>query len=200
MAVLRPADTLSKPLPATTVSLLTRSSNLSDIEFGVRSAENSVVSGNLNLNITPAGNPGSFLAEESITITNGARYSLYLTGLPGQLVGFLLRDGARRLSTHALLRVYQGAARLNTLDFYLISTGSDIALLSPSLSSIVYTGTTGYQSVTPDIYDLVFTLPGSKTIVAGPLRQDLSALGIYDAVTTDTSQTDIADLLFYEDE
>jgi hypothetical protein len=173
---------------------------VSDIEFGVRSAENNIESGNLNLNITPAGNSGSFLAEESITILNGARYSLYLTGLPGQLVGFLLRDSARRVSTHALLRVYQGAARLNTLDFYLIPTGSDIALLSPSISSIVYTGATGYQLVTPDIYDLVFTLPGSKTIVAGPLRQDLSALGIYDAVTTDTSQTDIADLLFYEDE
>jgi len=173
---------------------------VSDIEFGARSAGNSIASGSLNLNITPAGNPGSFLAEESITILNGARYSLYLTGLPGQLVGFLLRDSARRLSTHALLRVYQGAARLNTLDFYLVPSGSDIALLSPTLSSFVYTGATGYLLVAPGIYDLVFTLPGSKTIVAGPLRQDLNALGIYDAVTTDTSQTDIADLLFYQDQ
>ena len=173
---------------------------LSGIEFGDRSAPNEIASGNLNLNITPAGNPGSFFAEEEISLLKGERYSLYLTGLPGQLVGFLLRDTARRVSTHALLRVYQGAARLNTLDFYLVPSGSDIALLSPSLPSLVYTGATGYQLVTPDIYDLVFTLPGSKTVVAGPLRQDLSALGIYDAVTTDTSQTDIADLLFFKDE
>ncbi len=173
---------------------------LSGIEFGDRSVPNEVASGNLNLNITPAGNPGSFLAEEEINLLKGERYSLYLTGLPGQLVGFLLRDTARRLSTHALLRVYQGAARLNTLDFYLVPTGSDIALLSPSLPSLPYTAVTGYQLVTPDVYDLVFTLPGSKTIVAGPLLQDLSALRIYDAVTTDTSQTDTADLLFFKDE
>lgn len=173
---------------------------LSGIEFGDRSAPNEIASGNLNLNITPVGNPGSFLAEEEISMLKGARYSLYLTGLPGQLVGFLLRDTARRVSTHALLRVYQGAARLNTLDFYLVPPGSDIALLSPSLPSLPYTAVTGYQLVTPDIYDLVFTLPGSKTIVAGPLRQELSALGIYDAVTTDTTQTDIAGLLFFKDE
>ena len=173
---------------------------LSGIEFGDRSAPNEIASGNLNLNITPVGNPGSFLAEEEISMLKGARYSLYLTGLPGQLVGFLLRDTARRVSTHALLRVYQGAARLNTLDFYLVPPGSDIALLSPSLPSLPYTAVTGYQLVTPDIYDLVFTLPGSKTIVAGPLRQELSALGIYDAVTTDTTQTDIASLLFFKEE
>lgn len=172
----------------------------SGIAFGDRSAPAEIASGNLSLNITPAGNPGSFLAEEEISLLKDERYSLYLTGLPGQLVGFLLGDSARRLSTHALLRVYQGAARLDTLDFYLVPTGSDIALLSPSVPSLAYTGATGFQLVTPGIYDLVFTLPGTKTIVAGPLRQDLNALGIYDGVTTDSAQTDIADLLFFSDE
>ncbi len=170
------------------------------ISFAEKSAQTVVQSGLLNLNITPAGNPGSFLAEESITVLKGARYSLFLTGLPGQLIGFLLRDSARPISTHALLRVYQGSARIPSIDFYIVPPDSDISLLGASLPSIVYTGATGYQSIAPGDYDLVFTLPGTKTIVAGPTRVSLNSLAIYDIVTTDTVQTDIAGLLFFADE
>ena len=112
----------------------------------------------------------------------------------------MLTDQTRRLSTHAFLRLYQGSERVALVDFYLVPSGSDIALLSPTISSLGYTGSSGYQQVVPDTYDLIYTLPGTKTLVSGPLRADLNARGIYDAITADSIQTDVTQLLFFADE
>lgn len=172
----------------------------SGLTFGERSVPAIIISGEQNLNITPAGNPGSFLAEETINITKGNGHTFYLTGLPGQLDGILLRDGTRRLSTHAFLRSYQGAIRQGSIDLYLVAEGSDISLLSPNLASLPYTGATGYQPVVPGTYELVLTLPGTKTIIAEALSVDLKSFGIYDVVVADTVQTDRAQILFYADE
>ena len=173
---------------------------VSSLAFGERSGEKEVQPGVLNLNVTPEGNPGSFLAEETISVLKGGKYSFYLSGLPGQLNGFLLPDSTRRLVTHSLLRVYQGSARVSIVDFYVAPRDSDISLLSPTMVSLPYTSAAGYQQWIPGSYDLVFTLPGTKTIVGGPMQVELDALGIYDVVATDTSQTDRVDVLFFSDE
>jgi hypothetical protein len=167
-----------------------------NVAFGTRTEPAIVDDGELNLNVTPAGNPGVFLAEEQADLDKGGRYTLYLNGLPGQLTGVIIKDTPRQLATHARLRIYQAAARFGSLDFYLVSADSDISLVSPYLSSFAYTGSTGYFSVVPDSYDIIYTMPGTKTIVAGPLRRNLEAQQIYDVVTVDTAQTDRANILF----
>jgi len=79
-----------------------------------------------------------------------------------------------------------------------IPAGSDISLLSPTLASVSYTGASGFASFEPGDYDIVLTQPGGKTVIAGPLRAEFAANGIYDSIGTDSRQTDVAQLLFYE--
>ncbi|WP_156762876.1 hypothetical protein [Woeseia oceani] len=170
----------------------------SGLEFGTHSGEVSMQPDEINLNITPAGNPGSFLAEETVQLSDSQRYTLYLSGLPGQLDGVLATAGSRRLATHAKFRYYQGAARFSAVDLYVVPAASDISLLSPLLSSVPYTGMSGYLSLEPDMYDIVLTWPGTKTVVAGPLRVDLAARGVYETISADSQQTDVAQLLYFE--
>ncbi len=170
----------------------------SGLEFGTHSGEVSMQPDEINLNITPAGNPGSFLAEETVQLSDSQRYTLYLSGLPGQLDGVLATAGSRRLATHAKFRYYQGAARFSAVDLYVVPAASDISLLSPLLSSVPYTGMSGYLSLEPDMYDIVLTWPGTKTVVAGPLRVDLAARGVYETISADSQQTDVVQLLYFE--
>ena len=170
------------------------------LEFGVRSSRISIPDGELSLNITPTGVTSVFLEETTATIARGSGYTLYLHGLPGELDGVFLTDVTRPLITHARLRAYQAAARFGSLDLYVIEAGSDIALLSARVPSLAYTGATGYLSVVPGDYELVFTSPGTKTIVAGPFATQLDALGVYDVVAVDGVQTDRAEILFYVDD
>lgn len=168
-----------------------------DVSFG--HTAQTVADVDLYLNITPADYAGMFLAEEQIDLASGARYGLYLNGLPGQLSAVLLRDQTRRLALYARLRLYQAASRFGSLDAYLVAAGSDIALLSPYLSSLAYTGSTSYASIVPGTYEVYFTMPGTKTIVAGPLHADLEAGNLYDVVAVDTAQTDVADVLYFQE-
>ncbi|MEL7537206.1 MAG: DUF4397 domain-containing protein [Pseudomonadota bacterium] len=167
--------------------------------FAARSSPVELDVGERNLNITPAGDPGVFLTEEQVQISDNQRHTLYLTGLPGLLDGVLVTGSGRRLSTHARLRIYQGAARFASVDLYLAPRDGDIALLSASVPSLPYTGVTDYLTVEPDAYDIYYTEPGTKTVIAGPLPVDLEASGRYDLVTTDTAQTSLVDILFFED-
>jgi len=64
----------------------------------------------------------------------------FLSDLPDQLNGVAVGGVARRLSTHAILRLFQGAARFEALDTYFAPAGSDIALLATTVDRLAYTG------------------------------------------------------------
>jgi hypothetical protein len=102
-----------------------------------------VDAGTLNVNVTPADNPGVFLAERAFNAAQGSINRMYIVGLPGDLQAVLFSEDRRALSTHARLQVFHGATRFSAVDLYIVSTDVDISLIGPSYSSFIYGTSTG---------------------------------------------------------
>ena len=153
---------------------------------------------NLDVDVTPAGNPGVFLARKELSLTEGERATLFLlraangTGLDG----LKSTDHFRRLATHAQVRVLNGASR--ALDFYVVKTGSNIATLSPT-ASLGVVSSSGLQAFDPGRYDVVLKRRGTNTVVFGPRSVDLAGRGIYTIVATDTGEATAADIELLDD-
>jgi hypothetical protein len=152
----------------------------------------------INLIITPTGNPGVFLAQKEVDVANGSYNRLILTGLPGLLQTVLLSHDQRTLATHARVQIFQGAARFQTMDIYLVADDVDITLTGASYSSTLFGSGTGYQAVEGEAYNLYLTEAGTKNIVGGPFHLDLQVGRNYGIVIVDAPDITAADILFFD--
>jgi hypothetical protein len=133
------------------------------------------------LDVTPAGNPGVLLGHEEVDLARGERVTFVLFGAAGRLDGMRLSDSFRRFATHARLRTVNTADR--SLDFFIVSSGSNINTLSPT-TQLATASTSGLMLFDPQRYDIVLTRSGTDEIVFGPHAVDLAGGGIYTVVAT----------------
>lgn len=151
----------------------------------------------LSLDVTPAGDPGVFLAREEVDFTRGTQNTYFLIGASDDWDGVKLTDDLRRLATHSLFRLVNGAS--SVLDFYVVQPNSNISTLSPSVT-LSFRQNSGWGRLDPGTYDIVLTSPGTSTIVYGPQTIELSAGGLYTVVATDnTADPTAADIVLLED-
>lgn len=151
-----------------------------------------------NLIVTPAGNPGVFLAQQQIDVGNGTYNRLMLAGLPGMMQAVLLADDRRTLATHARVQIFQGAVRFQTLDIYLVADDVDITLTGPSYSSVLFGGGVAYQAVAGQTYNFFLAEADTKNVVGGPFRLDLQAGRNYSIVIVDAPDITAADILVFD--
>ncbi|MBN1379783.1 MAG: DUF4397 domain-containing protein [Gammaproteobacteria bacterium] len=151
----------------------------------------------LSLDVTPAGNSGVFLAREEVDLTRGTQNTFFLVGESDDWDGLKLTDDNRRLATHSLLRLINGAS--STLDFYVVEPNSNISTLSPTVS-LTNRQNSGLGRLDPGTYDVALTTHNTSTVIYGPVTIDLSAGGLYSVIATDnTSDPTAADLVFLDD-
>lgn len=170
-----------------------------DLPFGGTSAVAEIDLGASDFNVTPADNLGVFLEQQQIAVSQGALHTMLLVGLPGDMASLVLTDDQRRLANFAKFRIMQGAVRFVLTDIYLLPAGSDIGLVSPNLNSLLFGQSSGYITISPDEYDLTFTLPGSKTVIGGPYRLQLDGGGIYGVVLVDQPDISMAEIILLDD-
>lgn len=169
-----------------------------NLGFSDQSTYVSVDAGTIDLVITPAANPGVFLDQRESDLSRGAYYRMYMVGLPGQMQTVLLSETKRTLSTHARLHLFQGAARFQTLDVYVVDVDTDISLLGPGLGSFLFGTGSGYSNLAPATYNIVVTEAGTKTIIGGPYQIDLLAGQNYAAAIVDASDITATDIQFFD--
>lgn len=152
----------------------------------------------LDLDVTPAGNPGVFLARKQLSFTEGERATYFLLRAANGVGvdGLKSSDDFRRIATHAQLRLVNGASR--QLDFYIVSSGSNIATLSPTSSLAPRLGS-GWQRYGTGNHDIILTRRGTKNIVFGPRTVLLAGGGIYTVVATDAGEATAADIELLDD-
>lgn len=167
---------------------------LDDLAFGTESDDIRVDENQVDLTIIPFDNPGVFLEQRSIALTLGTYHRIYLTGLPGDLQVFVARDDRRRLATHARVAIIQAAARFTTADLYVVGLDIDIALTGPTFPSLLFGSSTSVRDFEPGDYNVVFTEPGTKQIIAGPLEVTLLAGENYRIIATDSSDISAIDV------
>ena len=82
---------------------------------------------------------------------------------------------------------------------HVVDTDTDIQLIGPSYSSILYGTGFSYVALEANEYNVFVTEPGTKSVIAGPLSIDLEKSHNYSLVITDSPNISAADLLFFED-
>jgi hypothetical protein len=150
----------------------------------------------LDVDVTPAGNPSAFLAREEIDLIEGERATFFILGSTAGLDGVKSADAFRRLATHAQARMINGAS--TSLDFYVVPRGSNIATLSPTVN-VASRQSSGLRPFDPGTYDIVLTKPGTSTVVFGPDTVVLDANGIYTIAATDTGEATAAGVELLDD-
>lgn len=151
-----------------------------------------------HLTVTPAGNPGVFLAQKEIDLAPDSYNRLLLTGLPGSMQTVLFSHDRRTFATHARVQLIQAAARFQTMDVYLVAHDVDITLTGATFPSTLFGSGTGYLAREPDAYNVVLTEPGTKNIIGGPFPVDLDEGRNYGIVIVDAPDITAADLLVFD--
>jgi hypothetical protein len=150
------------------------------------------------LTITPAGNPGVFLAQKEIDLVPDSFNRLLLMGLPGSMQAVLFRHDQRRLATHARVQIFQAAARFQTMDIYLVSQDVDITLAAATYPRALFGSGSGYVPRAPDASKIVLTEPGTKNIIGGPFSIELEAGRNYGIAIVDAPDITTADILVFD--
>jgi hypothetical protein len=167
------------------------------LDYGAESSNIIVDPGTLNINVTPASNPGVFLSERAFLIAPGTYNRLYLVGFPGDMQAALFTEDHRPLSTHAKYQIFQGAARFSTLDIYIVDTDVDIALIGPSYSSLIYGTSTGARTYAPGEYNFIVTEAGTKNVIGGPYLLNMIAGENTGSMIIDSANITATDALFF---
>jgi hypothetical protein len=150
----------------------------------------------LELDVSPAANPGVLLAREEVDLARGESSTFLLFGSAGRLDGLRVPDPFRRIATHAQLRMINTAGA--GLDFFVVRTGSNINTLSPT-QNLATTSATPLRLFDPQRYDILLTRGGTDDVVFGPHTVDLAGGGIYTVVATGTSDLTSADAVLLDD-
>jgi hypothetical protein len=151
----------------------------------------------LQLDVTPAGNPGALLAREQISLAKGTRTTFFLvTSTTGNLDGLNVQDHFRRLTPYAELRLVNSAG--TSLDFYVIPHGNNV--YTSTANETLSTGSSGgLHLLDPGSYDIWMARTGTDTYVFGPLNVELSGSGNYTVVAIATSDITRVDAVMLDD-
>ncbi len=120
-------------------------------------------------------NTSQNLIDKTLTLTAGTNTTFIAADYVGNLKSLVLTDdNSSPASGSFKLRVVNVAPNLNAnVDVYIVTAGTDINTVSPAVNALSYPSASAYVSNTAGSYQVVFTLPGTKTIVA-TLPNDIS--------------------------
>ncbi len=119
--------------------------------------------------------PGAVVLQAAQTFVPGESRTLVLfgTAASGYQSRYVL-DSVRPVAGEANVRVIHAAPVAASVDFYLVASGTTIDSATPRFTALP-TLTAGSLFLAPGTYDVVFTTPTTKDIVAGPAAMTVAA-------------------------
>ncbi len=165
------------------------------LSFGNESERVGIDEDVLNITVTPSGNPGVFLTQRQFAIQKGSYNRVFLVGLPGDMQAVRLGYDRRQVATLARVQFFQSAARFTTLDAYIVDKDTDITLIAPTYSSLLYGSGVDFNPFEPGEYIIVITESGTKNVIGGPIAADLTAGNNYLVVVADSENISAVDVV-----
>jgi len=159
------------PGEASLDALVDSKSVVTGIAYASASGYVSVSSGSRHVQVEPTGT-SSPVIDETISLASGNTYTLMAGTFASNITGVLLTDNnSTPPSGDANIRIVNAAPSLGSADVYVVSPGTDLSSLSPTISSLSLNTASNYQSLTAGNYEVYFTFPGQKfaSIDSGPL-------------------------------
>jgi hypothetical protein len=103
---------------------------------------------------------------------------LIISGPAAGIQNVLLTDGGTTATTgDAHVRVVNASSTMGTADVYIVSSGTSIAGIAPTVANLAFNSDTGYQLVPVGAYEVFMTAPNTKNafLSTGPINLAASA-------------------------
>jgi len=158
----------------------------------------SVHSGSRHVQVVPVSG-GSPILDTSVNVVSSGNQTLILTGPAASTHSLLLSDGGTTAKTNdGNVRLVNASSTAGTPDVYIVSAGSSIAGIPPTVANLAFNSDSGYQSVPAGAYEVIMTTHGTKNAfldtgsinLAGSANQTVVALDGTSGGVTFTQLTD----------
>lgn len=157
---------LSPDTPSCNV-LVDGKSVTNSLGFGVATNYSAISSGTRHIQFEPLGTTTNVI-DDMLSIMSGTNNTYVAEGFASQLQvtkkGFAYEDNQTAPSSgNFQLRVINAAASLGARDIYVVTSGTDINTVSPTLANASIGAATSYLSLPAGSYAIYFAQPGFKT-------------------------------------
>jgi uncharacterized protein DUF4397 len=148
-----------------------------DLAFGSvapSSGYTTVTAGNRTLEVFDTGTTSNPLINSNVSFSSQKQYTVLASGPVASIAAVVLTDDNTAPSSGNIkLRVvhdsFAGVShdcgtnnQTCPLDIYIVTPGTDITSVSPTISGLEYQQASGYQSLTADTYEVIVTDAGTK--------------------------------------
>jgi hypothetical protein len=170
----------------------------SAMAFGEPTPYARIPSEQMQINVTPVGNPGVLELDTPFTAFVGQRITMLFNGAAGTLVPVFASDDLRRFNRHAKLRFMNAASQFVAIDFVLTAPGGDPNVVFPQ-ATLLSPGISSFITLTPGEQDLYLYASGTLNILSGPTRISVDAGGLYSILAVDGPDTTTANIVYLDD-
>jgi hypothetical protein len=134
----------------------------SNLAYGTSTGYLSAHAGSHQIQIEPSGTSSAFLTP-ALTFNAGTDTTILpfnFSSSPQSLV--LTDDNSTSPSGDAKLRLINVAPSLGPADVYVVTPGTDINTVSPTISNLAFGASSAYQSLTAGSYEIIYAFAGQK--------------------------------------
>jgi trimeric autotransporter adhesin len=138
--------------------------------YGAATGYTGVGAGSPTIDFVPNGG-STTLISESISLTSGTTYTVLADNYSTDIGLSVFTDDNTAPSVGNLnLRIINASPGLGTADVYVVSPGTNLNTVTPSVTSLSFGGASSYLSLAAGNYEVYFTLTGQKLayIDSGP--------------------------------
>ena len=168
---------------------------VTDHAFGEFTGDIPITAGANALTYTASGDTAVILFEEERTFAVGNHNHYYVIGETNALTAIAGVPDRRSVETFVKFTILHAAANHDLVDFYLVEADADIAEFSPAFFGVPFATGPLDLTLAEGSFDLYLTVPGEKTIIAGPVRVDAALGDVIDAIALDTVDPATADIV-----
>ena len=134
----------------------------SNLAYGTSTGYQSVKSGSHQVAIEPSGSSTALL-QQSVTFASGSDTTIISYNFSQSVADMVLADNnSAPASGDFKVRIVNASPNLGPVDVYIVTPGTDLNTVSPTLSNLAFGSVAGYQSLAVGSYEIVLTSVGQK--------------------------------------
>jgi hypothetical protein len=142
--------------------LLDSTSVSSNLAYGTSTGYLSEKSGSHQVGIEPSGS-SSTLLQQSISLASGSDTTVISYNFSSSVANLVLTDNnSAPASGDFKIRLVNASPNLGPADVYIVTPGTPLSTVSPTLSNLAFGGSVSYQSLTAGNFEIELTSVGQK--------------------------------------
>ena len=137
----------------------------SNLAYGTSTGYLSESSGSHQIGVEPSGSSTTLL-QQSISLGSGSDTTVISYNFSSAIANLVLTDdNSAPASGDFKIRIVNASPNLGPADLYIVTPGTALTTVSPTLSNVGFGSTTSYQSLTAGNYEIELTSVGQKFAV-----------------------------------